>query len=442
MVLTNASDAFRFAEEKLRAGEYQEALSTYLRIVRSVPDHWRSRFRIADTLLSLKAPHWSLEIYKNLAWMALKAGQPLQGLVAIKMAAAMDRSQADLVQVLADLYCRESDRIDRNLTLKPPRSLSKGDPLGEAGFQQGDQLVDEAGKVAADTSNIQNFPDKLPPIPLFSFLSRNAIGEVLAGLQLRRFVKDQDIIKEGDTGESFFILADGDVQVTRQQHGKTLPLARLHGGAVFGEIALVKDAPRTASVSAAADCELLELHRKVLQASGNKLASVTTALHEFTQSRFLHNLAATCAIFRPFPRPIRNEIINRFESFNAKAHQVIISQGEEGKGLFLIVKGQVAVTKKGDDGEDHQLAILKEGDVFGEISLINASTTTASCHAVDAAELLFLPIKSFNSTVARHPELKDELAKITADRIQKTKNMLDPEDEEFILIEEDDLIML
>jgi hypothetical protein len=51
-----------------------------------------------------------------------------------------------------------------------------------------------------------------------------------------------------------------------------------------------------------------------------------------------------------------------------------------------------------------------------------------------------LPKKDFASTMARHPELKDELSKITAERIQKTKQMLEPEDYE--LIEDDDLIML
>ena len=59
-----------------------------------------------------------------------------------------------------------------------------------------------------------------------------------------------------------------------------------------------------------------------------------------------------------------------------------------------------------------------------------------------AGALLFLPLKAFNSTMARHPELKDELSKITADRIKQTKEALDPEDEDFLLIEDDDLILL
>ena len=87
------------------------------------------------------------------------------------------------------------------------------------------------------------------------------------------------------------------------------------------------------------------------------------------------------------------------------------------------------------------LATLKEGDVFGEISLINDSPTTATCTAKTRGELLFLPKRDFNAIVMRHPEMKDELAKITADRIKKNKDLMLDEDD-FEILEDDDLIML
>ena len=107
----------------------------------------------------------------------------------------------------------------------------------------------------------------------------------------------------------------------------------------------------------------------------------------------------------------------------------------------MILKGAVEVTKV-DGGQKISLAKLKEGDVFGEISLIQDSPTTATCTAVTRGELLFLPKRDFKAMMARHPELKDELSKITADRIHKTKQMLEPADDEYELIEDDDLIML
>jgi CRP-like cAMP-binding protein len=441
MIATNALDAFTLAENRLRAGAFEEALQYYLRVIRGVPGHFRTRFRVADTLLNLNAARYSFEIYKALAWHAIKAGQPLWGLVAIKMAAAMDKSQLDLVNVVAELYSRNSGRIDRNLARAPQRRLRKTDPIGDIGFLAGQKLVETAAAEAANTEGVEDFPAKLPAIPLFSYLDERAFASVLAGLQLKRFVKDQPVIKEGQPGSSFFILAEGEVAVTREVNGKVLNLARLNDGAVFGEMALIKQAPRTATVTALADCDLLELSRDFLAQQGTSLQSVTRALQEFTHERFLANLAATCAVFKPFPRTVRAEILKKFVDLEVTPGQRLITEGDEGRGLFLILKGQVEVTKH-VDGKEKNLAVLKEGDVFGEISLLQTSPTTASCVAMAPTNLLYLERATFNSTIARYPEFKDELSKITAERIRRTKAALNPEEDDFVLIEDDDVLLL
>ncbi len=431
---------FQKAEDELRQGKYNDALGSYLRVVRGAPDFYRARFRIADTLLNLKARPQALEIYSAIAWHAIKAGHPLAALVAIKMAAALDPKQIEAIEIMADLYAKTSDRVVPSDEGPTRRVLTDKDPAGDLSGLSGQALIDAATKEAADTDKIANYPEKLPSIPLFSFLDHRSFLVVLASLQLRRFVKGNAIITEGQPGDSFFILSEGNVEVTRKMGQKTANLARLHPGAVFGEMALISKAPRTATVTALDDCDLLELKRASLEDQAHKLASVTQALKEFTHDRFLANLTATSAIFKPFPKTIRTEIVKKFKDFPVDPGDELIAEGEQGQGLFLILKGSIEVSKKSDGGGKVVLATLKEGDVFGEISLIQDSVTTATCTALSRGELLFLPKKDFASTMARHPEMKTELSKITADRIQKTKDILSPDDYE--LIEDDDLIML
>lgn len=432
-----APQVFRQAEEELRAGHYDAALTSYMKVLRGVPDFWRARFRIADTLLNFKKHREAYEIYKSIAWYALRGGQPLNALLAIKMAALMDPTMKETLGLLAELYSRESDFVDQNAdATRNHRHLKLNDPVGEVS-EDGEALLAAAANEAVHTEELPPAEGDLPPIPLFSFLEEHAFEGVLNSLQLRRFVDGQPIIKEGDPGDSFFILVEGNVSVTREADGRTITLAQLRPGAVFGEMALISNAPRSATVTAQGDCDLVELKRADLEAHAHQLASVTQALRQFTQERFLNNLTATSAIFKPFPRSVRNEIVKRFQDFPVDPGDELIGEGEEGQGLFLILKGQVRVTKK-DDGEDIQLAVLKEGDVFGEISLINDQPTTASCTAKTRGQLLFLPKREFNSVVARHPEMRDELAKITQERVEKTKNALEPPE----LITDDDLILL
>lgn len=436
----SAREVFEAAESQLGAGAYEEALKGYLKLVRGVPSFWRARFRVADALLNLKAPEAALEIYKALAWHAIKAGFPLLGLSAIKMAVVLDPGLNDVIEILAQLYSKESDRVGAPNEAPERHVLSDDDEVGDIGDLSGDALAKAAGEDAAHTDNMGDYPEKLPAIPLFSYLDEDAFIAVLAGLQLKRFVQDNVIIQEGQPGDSFFILAEGGVNVTRNMPGGRLAkLAQLRAGAVFGEMALISKAPRTATVTALGDTELLELKRATLEDQAHKLASVTQALKDFTHARFLANLTATSPIFKPFPPGIRTEIIRKFQDFPVDPGDELIAEGEEGQGLFLVLKGTIEVTKVAD-GQKVSLAKLKEGDVFGEISLLQESATTATCTAITRGELLFLPKRDFTAVMNRHPEMRDELSKITAERVQKTKEMLEPE--EYELIEDDDLIML
>jgi CRP-like cAMP-binding protein len=436
----SALAVFQQAENELRAGQYPAALASYQRVVRGVPRYHRARFRVADTLLNIKARAEALEVYKSVAWHALKAGQPLSGLVAIKMAALLDPRELEAIEILAELYSRASDRIGETVEEEALRyQLTESDQAAPPAAQAPGDLVSNAAREAADTSAVGQYTDKLPGIPLFSFLDEDAFVAVLASLQLRRFAKGNVVIAEGQPGDSFFILAEGSVEVTRKVGPKTISLARLKPGAVFGEMALISKAPRTATVIASDDCDLLELKRASLEAEAQKLASVTQALKDFTHERFLANLTATSPIFKPFPRSIRSEIVRKFKDFPVDPGDELIAEGEEGQGLFLVLKGNVEVSKKGPDGKV-VLATLKEGDVFGEISLLQETPTTATCTAVTRGELLFLPKKDFASTLARHPELRDELSKITSERLRQTKELLETAPLE--LIEDDDLIML
>lgn len=70
------------------------------------------------------------------------------------------------------------------------------------------------------------------------------------------------IVREGDAGDSFFLIKSGEVKVhTRDPKGSILELATLKAGQFFGEVALLNKKPRTATVTTDDDAELYEFHR-------------------------------------------------------------------------------------------------------------------------------------------------------------------------------------
>ncbi|MCB9989288.1 MAG: cyclic nucleotide-binding domain-containing protein [Rhodospirillales bacterium] len=82
----------------------------------------------------------------------------------------------------------------------------------------------------------------------------------------RRFVPaGRIVVDEGDTGHSAFLIQSGSVQVFTGAKGAEVELARLGAGQIFGEIALVFDSPRSASVKTLEDSTLIVITRQTFQ---------------------------------------------------------------------------------------------------------------------------------------------------------------------------------
>jgi CRP-like cAMP-binding protein len=93
----------------------------------------------------------------------------------------------------------------------------------------------------------------LERVPLFAGCSRKELGEIAQIADEIDLRDGKVLIKEGSRGSEFFVLLDGTVRVTR----KGRKLNELAAGSFFGEIALVSDVPRTATVQATSPVRLL-----------------------------------------------------------------------------------------------------------------------------------------------------------------------------------------
>ncbi len=125
-----------------------------------------------------------------------------------------------------------------------------------------DSIIDDIGSSAKGAE-----PAREPPpthIPLFSDLTTSEFIAV-ALLLVRRVAKvGEVIVREGDPGESMFIVSTGEVRATILRDGRQAPVATMRDGDFFGEMAVLSGEPRTATVTAVKSTELLELSREHL----------------------------------------------------------------------------------------------------------------------------------------------------------------------------------
>jgi MFS family permease len=97
----------------------------------------------------------------------------------------------------------------------------------------------------------------LRSVPLFHPLPPATVEQLAASLVPVRVRAGEDVFRQGDSGDRFYVVGDGEVVVSVDGR----PVNRLGRGGYFGEIALLRDVPRTATVTAETDAELLALER-------------------------------------------------------------------------------------------------------------------------------------------------------------------------------------
>ena len=93
-------------------------------------------------------------------------------------------------------------------------------------------------------------------------LPEQVLAELTGRLQVLRFAPGEAVVRQGDPADRFYIIARGEARVTRRDpDGREVELATLEPGQYFGEIGLLADTPRTATVRAATGLEVLALDR-------------------------------------------------------------------------------------------------------------------------------------------------------------------------------------
>ncbi|HEY5611192.1 MAG TPA: cyclic nucleotide-binding domain-containing protein [Thermoanaerobaculia bacterium] len=122
--------------------------------------------------------------------------------------------------------------------------------------------------------------------PLFADFSNDELLAVMRGLELHSFEPGDIIVTQGEPGDSLFILASGMVKAyVRKDDGTSLLVRTMFEGDFFGEIALLTGKERTATITAATNCDLLELDRATLDDIASRQPTVRKVLMDFYNQR-------------------------------------------------------------------------------------------------------------------------------------------------------------
>ncbi|XP_075153908.1 cGMP-dependent protein kinase for isoform X2 [Haematobia irritans] len=209
-------------------------------------------------------------------------------------------------------------------------------------------------------------------------------------------LRDQDI-ETIDTAKDTNNDEDGRVEVSRE--GKYL--STLSGAKVLGELAILYNCQRTATITAITECKLWAIERQCFQTIMMRTGLIRQA--EYTD--FLKSVP----IFKNLQEDTLIKISDVLEETHYQQGDYIVRQGARGDTFFIISKGQVRVTiKQPDTQEEKFIRILTKGDFFGEKALQGDDLRTANiiCDSPDGVTCLVIDRETFNQLISNLDEIK------------------------------------
>lgn len=105
--------------------------------------------------------------------------------------------------------------------------------------------------------------------------------------------------------------------------------------------------------------------------------------------------------------------------------ETIFHKDDPGSVLYLIRSGQVKITTASEEGDEAILAILTDGDFFGELSLLDESPRSASAVAMAPTQALILHRQDFVEFLRKYPELVTDILAAVSQRLRKTDTLVE-----------------
>lgn len=206
---------------------------------------------------------------------------------------------------------------------------------------------------------------------LFSHLGSKELRTCALAMSKVHFKKNDDIMHQGETNDSLFILQSGTCDILKEGQKVFLKTA----GTAVGELELMYDAPCVATVRVSSDKGVVawkldrETYRNLVFGSAIRRRDEYKAALE--KIPFLASL----------DQYERGQVADAMTACEYKPGEYIIRYNEEGEWMHLILEGTIEVVGRDDFGEPIDVCDFHEGDYIGELEFLNKHRTVADCKA-------------------------------------------------------------
>ncbi|HEY5991325.1 MAG TPA: cyclic nucleotide-binding domain-containing protein, partial [Candidatus Udaeobacter sp.] len=239
---------------------------------------------------------------------------------------------------------------------------------------------------------------------VFRFVSDEHFAAIEPLLEEKHYEFGDVIVKQGDPADSFYVLSRGRARAIKTKpDGEEIPLGVLKPGDCFGEAALSEGGTRRATVRCSTAVDVLRIDRDAFLELVRQEPELKQFVDTTGRNRALQSFLYQFSNFGRLPTPVLRSVIETLKPAVFEKGNLIIREGDDAGPLYVVQKGR-ARAFIGVDGKERNLAFYREGDFFGELSILNGSPRAASIQAFTDCELLSLEPAAVGDLRRQFPE--------------------------------------
>ncbi|XP_055077940.1 protein kinase, cAMP-dependent, regulatory, type II, alpha, B [Periophthalmus magnuspinnatus] len=278
----------------------------------------------------------------------------------------------------------EEESTDKCTTGKYSRRVSV---CAEAYNPDDDEEDDSEPRVVHPKTDIQRrrLQDACRDILLFKTLEQEQFSEVLDAMFEVQVKPEEHIIDQGDDGDNFYVIEKGVYDIFVKKGDKDLCVGKYDNKGSFGELALMYNTPRAATIVATQEGALWALDR----ATFHRLIVKNNA-----KKRKMYEAFIECVpLLTSLEISERMKIVDVLGIRVFKDGDCIIKEGDQADCFYIVESGEVKimiknVNKTVQDGAEVEVARCTRGQYFGELALVTNKPRAASVYAVGEAKCL------------------------------------------------------
>lgn len=289
----------------------------------------------------------------------------------------------------------DSDSDDADLEVPIPSKFTRRVSVCAETFNP-DEEEDNDPRVVHPKTDEQRcrLQEACKDILLFKNLDQEQLSQVLDAMFEKIVKTDEHVIDQGDDGDNFYVIERGTYDILVTKDNQTRSVGQYDNRGSFGELALMYNTPRAATIVATSDGSLWGLDR----ATFRRIIVKNNA----KKRKMFESFIESVPLFKSLEMSERLKIVDVIGEKIYKDGERIITQGEKADSFYIIESGEVSIlirsktkTNKNGGNQEVEIAHCHKGQYFGELALVTNKPRAASAYAVGDVKCLVMDVQAF-----------------------------------------------